>query len=44
MPELPEVESARSLVEEHCLGATVTEVAFGCTEAGAYTRSLQSST
>lgn len=28
MPELPEVESARVLCEAHCLGATVTSVAF----------------
>jgi formamidopyrimidine-DNA glycosylase len=28
MPELPEVESARALCEAHCLGATVTSVAF----------------
>ena len=28
MPELPEVERARRLLEEHCLGATVTSVAF----------------
>ena len=28
MPELPEVESARALCEEHCLGATVVGVAF----------------
>ena len=28
MPELPEVESARTLCETHCVGATVTAVAF----------------
>ena len=28
MPELPEVESARCLVEAHCIGAKVTKVEF----------------
>jgi formamidopyrimidine-DNA glycosylase len=28
MPELPEVESARSLVEAHCLGAEVLAVEY----------------